>query len=67
MKNLFTLLFVFLAAVGVKAQVTNLSLANGWDTSITDVTLTGDVEFNYKHSYAVIYVDIEEALYQVIL
>ena len=60
MKNLFTLLFVFLAAVGVKAQVTNLSLANGWGTSITDVTLTGDVEFNYKHSYAVIYVDIEE-------
>lgn len=46
--------------MGVKAQVTNLSLANGWDTSITDVTLTGDVEFNYKDGYAVIYVDIEE-------
>lgn len=59
MKKLFTLIAAALMAVGASAQKTNLSLAAGWDTSI-EVDLTGDVEFNFKNSYACIYMDITE-------
>ena len=59
MKKLFTLIAAALMAVGANAQKTNLSLAAGWDTSI-EVDLTGDVEFNFKNSYACIYMDITE-------
>ncbi len=59
MKKLFTLIAAALMAVGASAQKTNLSLAAGWDTSI-EADLTGDVEFNFKNSYACIYMDITE-------
>ena len=59
MKKLFTLIAAALMAVGASAQKTDLSLAAGWDTSI-EVDLTGDVEFNFKNSYACIYMDITE-------
>lgn len=59
MKKLFTLIAAALMTIGASAQKTNLSLAAGWDTSI-EVDLTGDVEFNFKNSYACIYMDITE-------
>ncbi|MBQ9230237.1 MAG: hypothetical protein IJ190_03540, partial [Prevotella sp.] len=59
MKKLFTLMAAALMAVGANAQ-TKLTLGAGWNSSLEDVVLTGDVEFNFKNSYASIEMDITE-------
>ena len=59
MKKLFTLMAAALMAVCANAQ-TKLTLGAGWNSSLEDVVLTGDVEFNFKHSYASIEMDITE-------
>ncbi|MBR1687599.1 MAG: hypothetical protein IJ710_03585, partial [Prevotella sp.] len=53
MKKIFTLIAAAFVALSVNAQ-TELSLGAGWDTSLEDVVLTGNVEFNYKNSYAAV-------------
>ncbi len=59
MKKLFTLIATALVAMSVNAQ-TKLSVGSGWETTIEDAVLTGDIVFNYKNAYATVYMDITE-------
>lgn len=54
MKKIFTLMTLLFTVVGAANAQKDLSLAAGWNTAIEDVTLTGEVEFNYKNSYAAV-------------
>ncbi len=58
MKKIFTLIVTALMTVSVNAQ--KLSISSGWNTTIEDVVLTGGMVFNYKNSYATVYMDISE-------
>ncbi len=58
MKKIFTLIAAAMMAVSTNAQ--KLSVSAGWNTTIKDVVLIGDMVFNYKNAYATVYMDISE-------